>query len=60
MKGRAAAMAYTPGSRAQAPVDGGFLGLRHKTKLGTAVEDAKSWRHGVGLGTGGGTGVDDV
>src|SRR6185312_2471939 len=31
--GRAAAVASTPGSRAQAPVDGGFLGLRHKTKL---------------------------
>ena len=30
---RAAAVASTPGSRAQAPVDGGFLGLRHKTKL---------------------------
>ena len=31
--GRAAAVASTPGSRAQASVDGGFLGLRHKTKL---------------------------
>ena len=31
--GRAAAVASTSGSRAQAPVDGGFLGLRHKTKL---------------------------
>ena len=30
--GRAAAVASTPGLRAQAPVDGGFLGLRHKTK----------------------------
>ena len=58
--GRAAAVASTPGSRAQALTDGGFLGLRHKTKLGTAVEEAKSWRQGVGLGTGGGTGVDDV
>ena len=33
VKGRAAAVVSTPGSRAQAPVDGGFLGLRHKTKL---------------------------
>ena len=31
--GRAAAVASTPGSRAQAPTEGGFLGLRHKTKL---------------------------
>ena len=31
--GRAAAVASTLGSRVQAPVDGGFLGLRHKTKL---------------------------
>ena len=31
--GRAAAVVSTPGSRAQAPVDGRFLGLRHKTKL---------------------------
>ena len=31
--GRATAVASTPGSRAQAPVDGGFLGLRHKTRL---------------------------
>ena len=31
--GRAAAVASTPGSRAQAAMDGGFLGLRHKTKL---------------------------
>ena len=31
--GRAAAVASTLGSRAQAPVDGGFLGLRHKIKL---------------------------
>ena len=30
--GRAAAVASTTGSRAQAPVEGGFLGLRHKTK----------------------------
>ena len=30
--GRAAAMASTPGSRAQTPMEGGFLGLRHKTK----------------------------
>ena len=29
---RAAAMASTPGSRAQAATEGGFLGLRHKTK----------------------------
>ena len=44
--GRAAAVASTPGSRAQAPVDDGFLGLRHKTSWRTAVEDTKSWRHG--------------
>ena len=30
--GRAVAVASTPGSRAQATTDGGFLGLRHKTK----------------------------
>ena len=29
---RAAAVASTPGSRAQAAMEGGFLGLRHKTK----------------------------
>ena len=29
--GRAAAVASTPRSRAQAATDGGFLGLRHKT-----------------------------
>ena len=29
---RAVAVASTPGSRAQAPVDDEFLGLRHKTK----------------------------
>ena len=43
---RAAAVASTPGSRAQAATEGGFLGLRHKTKEPTTVEDAKSWRHG--------------
>ena len=31
--GRVAAVASTPGSRAHAATDGGFLGLRHKTKL---------------------------
>ena len=30
--GRAAAVASTPGSRAQAATEVGFLGLRHKTK----------------------------
>ena len=30
--GRAAAVASTPGSRAQAVTEGGFLGLHHKTK----------------------------
>ena len=30
--GRAAAVASTPGLRAQAVTEGGFLGLRHKTK----------------------------
>ena len=30
--GRAAAVAFTPGSKAQAATEGGFLGLRHKTK----------------------------
>ena len=30
--GRAAAVASTSGSRAQATTEGGFLGLRHKTK----------------------------
>ena len=30
--GRAAALASTPGSRTQAATEGGFLGLRHKTK----------------------------
>jgi hypothetical protein len=30
--GWAAAMASTPGSRTQAATEGGFLGLRHKTK----------------------------
>ena len=30
--GRAAAVVSTPGSRAQAATEGGFLGLRHKTK----------------------------
>ena len=30
--GRAAAVASTPRSRAQAATEGGFLGLRHKTK----------------------------
>ena len=30
--GRAAAVASIPGSRAQAAMKGGFLGLRHKTK----------------------------
>ena len=30
--GRAAALASTPGSMAQAAMEGGFLGLRHKTK----------------------------
>ena len=29
---RAAAVASTPGSRAQVAMEGGFLGLRHKTK----------------------------
>ena len=29
---RAAAVASTPGSRAQAATEGGFLGLRHRTK----------------------------
>ena len=29
---RAAAVASTPGSRAQAATKGGFFGLRHKTK----------------------------
>jgi hypothetical protein len=29
---RAAAVTSTPGSRAQAVMEGGFLGLRHKTK----------------------------
>ena len=29
---RAAAVASTPGSRAQVATEGGFLGLRHKTK----------------------------
>jgi len=29
---RAAAVASTPGSRAQAATEDGFLGLRHKTK----------------------------
>ena len=29
---RAAAVASTPGSRAQAAMEDGFLGLRHKTK----------------------------
>ena len=29
---RAAAVVSTPGSRAQAATEGGFLGLRHKTK----------------------------
>ena len=29
---RVAAVASTPGSRAQAATEGGFLGLRHKTK----------------------------
>ena len=31
-KGRAVAVASTPVSRAQAETEGGFLGLRHKTK----------------------------
>ena len=30
--GRAAVVASTPGSRVQATIEGGFLGLRHKTK----------------------------
>ena len=30
---RAVAVASTPGSRAQAPTEGGFLGLCHKSKL---------------------------
>ena len=30
--GRAAVVASTPRSRAQAPTEGGFLGLHHKTK----------------------------
>ena len=30
--GRAAAVASIPGSRAQAAMEGGFLGLRNKTK----------------------------
>jgi hypothetical protein len=30
--GWAAAVASTPGSRTQAATEGGFLGLRHKTK----------------------------
>ena len=30
--GREAAVASTPGSRTQAATEGGFLGLRHKTK----------------------------
>ena len=30
--GQAAAVASTPGSRTQAAREGGFLGLRHKTK----------------------------
>ena len=29
---REAAVASTPGSRVQAAMEGGFLGLRHKTK----------------------------
>ena len=43
--GRAAAVASIPGLRAQAATEGGFLGLRHKTKVAEVVEDAKSWRH---------------
>ena len=31
--GRAAAVASTPGLRAQSPTEGEFLGLHHKTKL---------------------------
>ena len=32
ISGRAAAVASTPGLRAQAATEGGFLGLHHKTK----------------------------
>ena len=44
--GRAAAVASTPGSRAQAATEGGFLVCATKPRKLTAVEDAKSWRHG--------------
>ena len=55
--GRAAAVASTPGSRAQAPVDGGFLGLGHKTKSGgRRLKTPSRGGTGVGLGTDGGDG----
>ena len=54
--GRAAAVASTPGSRAQAPVDDEFLGLRHKTKLATGLKTPSRGGTGIGLGTGGGDG----
>ena len=44
--GRAAAVASTPGSRAQATTKAGFLVCAAKPRRLTAVEDAKSWRHG--------------
>ena len=44
--GRAAAVASTPGSRAQARRMAGFLVYATKPSWRTAVEDAKSWRHG--------------
>ena len=59
--GRAVAVASTPGSRAQAPVDDGFLDLRHKTKSGgRRLKTPSRGGTGVGLGTSGGTGIDGV
>ena len=59
--GRTAAVASTPGSRAQSPVDGGFLGLHHKTKLADGSsrrQVVEAWASVSGLTEA--TGVDGV
>ena len=55
--GRASAVASAPGSRMQAATEGGFLGLRHKTKSGgRRLKTPSRGGTGVGLGTDGGNG----
>ena len=55
--GWATAVASTPGSRAQAATEGGFLGLRHKNQGdGRRLKTPSRGGTGVGLGTDGGDG----